>query len=169
MSAPHAPCFRVEACRHGLGVFAQRDIAPGETILRFDGPRIGVDAMLAKGERRGDVLQIARDQYLDIAAPGRLVNHSCAPNAGVVGDRSLVALRAIAPGEEITYDYSTTMGDGDWTLRCACGAESCRGEVVDFKGLLPALRERYLRLGVVMAYLREEPAPPFELEMRESQ
>jgi hypothetical protein len=39
---------------------------------------------------------------------GRYLNHSCAPNAEPAlrsGRIVFMALRAIAPGEEITYDY----------------------------------------------------------------
>src|SRR4051794_37578950 len=38
----------------------------------------------------------------------------------IAGDRYVVALRAIRPGEEITYDYCLN-GDGDTEWACACG------------------------------------------------
>ena len=61
--------------------------------------------------RQSDPLQIASGLYLDIGEPGVLVNHSCAPNAGIRDDVRLVALSDIVVGEEIFYDYSTTMGE----------------------------------------------------------
>ena len=39
---------------------------------------------------------------------GRYINHACRPNCEAVlrkGQMEFVALRDIAPGEEITYDY----------------------------------------------------------------
>ena len=58
-----------------------------------------------------------------------LVNHSCAPNlglfpmvgaGGVDGDLFLVARREIAAGEELSFDYSTSMVDEPWAMDCAC-------------------------------------------------
>lgn len=154
MTLLHAPSFRVGDSPHGRGVFAQRAIAAGETILRFEGPRVDTLGALAKGERQGDALQIGRDLYIDIGDPGRLVNHACAPNAGIRYGLRLVAMEDIPAEREITYDYSTTMGDGLWTMRCDCGAPSCRGVVRDFAELSPTLQDHYLALGVVLEYLR---------------
>ena len=58
-----------------------------------------------------------------------LVNHSCAPNLGLFpmvgadggdGDLFLVARRDIAAGEELSFDYSTSMVDEPWAMDCAC-------------------------------------------------
>jgi SET domain-containing protein len=38
----------------------------------------------------------------------------------------LCALKAIPPGEELTYDYQLR---GDGALACKCGAAVCRGVV----------------------------------------
>ena len=91
-------------------------IDPGEEILRFAGPRIDLAQALAKGDLHGNTLQIDEGWYLDLEEPGMLVNHACEPNAGVVDDVVLVALRPIARGEEIFFDYSTTMADGTWQI-----------------------------------------------------
>jgi len=43
-------------------------------------------------------------------------NHSCDPNAGLQIDGQkvwLVAIKNITQGEEITWDYSTTMDEDD--------------------------------------------------------
>ncbi|MCK7498826.1 MAG: SET domain-containing protein-lysine N-methyltransferase, partial [Comamonadaceae bacterium] len=53
----------------------------------------------------------------------RYTNHSCRPNARLVhpptAASSSIALRAIAPGEEITVDYGETHHEG--RLPCRCG------------------------------------------------
>lgn len=61
-----------------------------------------------------------------------LVNHSCNPSLGLWqrgGDTFLWSLRAIAAGEELSFDYSTSMMDEPWDMECACGEAACRGIV----------------------------------------
>ena len=61
-----------------------------------------------------------------------LVNHSCNPSLGLWqrgGDTFLWSLRAIATGEELSFDYSTSMMDEPWDMECACGEAACRGIV----------------------------------------
>lgn len=63
-------------------------------------------------------------------------------------------MRDIEPGEELTYDYSTTMNDDEaalvrsgyekWTCACHCGAETCRGIIDQFKTLPKATRDYYI-------------------------
>ena len=145
--------IRVGDCCFGKGVFARSIIRKGEEILRFAGPLINLEEAIAKGARQCDPLQIGPRLYVDIQAPGYLVNHSCAPNAGIRDDVRLIAIADIIAGEEIFYDYSTTMNEDHWTLACFCGSTLCRGNVGDFKHLPLHTRRRYLRLGIVQAYL----------------
>jgi hypothetical protein len=61
-----------------------------------------------------------------------LVNHSCNPSLGLWqrgGDTFLWSLRPIAVGEELSFDYSTSMMDEPWDMECACGEAACRGIV----------------------------------------
>ena len=57
-----------------------------------------------------------------------------------------VAVRDIAPGEEITYDYGFV---ADVAEPCSCGAATCRGLIVDPDpaevAKLPAHLRPYLR------------------------
>ena len=90
---------------------------------------------------------------MDIGPPGVFVNDSCAPNAGIRDDVRLVAITEIRDGDEIFYDYSTTMSENHWTLVCLCGSSLCRGKIGDFKDLPRWTRHRYLRIGIVQSYL----------------
>lgn len=77
-----------------------------------------------------DPLQIEDDLHLVLNPVARTFNHSCAPNAGIRGSNQLFALRDIAEGEELTYDYSSTVGTNvEWWMFCHCMTERCRGEV----------------------------------------
>lgn len=138
--------------QHGTGVFAEQAIAAGELILVFSGPLL-TRRQLDPNDYH---LQIGEDLYLGPSgAADDYVNHSCEPNSGFIDGLRLVALRAIAPGEEITWDYSTAIDEADFTgFACRCGAARCRGRVRSFRDLDPATRER-LRT-TALPYLREK-------------
>ena len=93
----------INDCSFGLGVFAVRDIKKDEKIFNFTGPIISKD--VAKQRPSGNPLQISQDQYIDLEKPYVLVNHSCEPNAGIINDTTLIAIRDIQKDEEIFYDY----------------------------------------------------------------
>ena len=90
-------------------------------------------------------IQIEEDLYLVTGSegPADWVNHSCDPNAGLVGQIVLVALRDIRPGDEICFDYATTDGSPYDEFDCGCGSPRCRGHVTGDDWRLPALQARY--------------------------
>jgi SET domain-containing protein len=135
----------------GRGVFAGEPIAAGCRILTFGG------RLLRSGELTDDLLamQVGDDLWLcsDGSLVDDLVNHSCDPNGGFTdGEPVLHALRDIAAGEEICWDYSTSIAEPGWTLECRCGSTACRGVIRPWGELSVADRER-LR-GYVLRYLR---------------
>lgn len=139
----------VRAGLHGRGVFTDAAISAGALLIEFTGP------LLRYIETTPETLalQIGPDLYLGgSGGPDDCVNHSCAPNSGLVirgTDVKLIAIRDIAAGEELFFDYSTTMDEDDFELDCACGQAACRGRIRDFKHLPADLRRRYQALGVV--------------------
>jgi len=155
---PHNSIF-IADCALGRGLFAAQAFAANETILRFTGPLIGLDAFIAMGEaEEANPLQVCPTDYIDLEPPGVFGNHSCEPNAGIRDDVVLVALRPIAAGEEVRCDYSTTMWEDDepWTMLCRCGTASCRGVVDQFPTLPYELQARYLALKIVMPHRRAD-------------
>jgi len=135
----------------GRGVFSTRPIGRGEQIATIEG-------WLAKGDELDEnwfALQVGPDLWLcsDGESLDDSINHSCAPNAGFsAGDGVLYALRDIAAGEEIGWDYSTSLSEAGWQLECSCGAANCRKIVRPWGELPDADRER-LR-PIALAYLR---------------
>ena len=136
----------------GHGVFSEESIKSGATILHFTGPLLRYQQTTPQTL----AVQIGPDLYL--GASGGMddyVNHSCDPNAGLRIDGlnvELIALRDIAAGEEICFDYSTTMNEDDFEMRCRCASPSCRKLIRDFKHLPSELKRRYANLGVAPAY-----------------
>ena len=119
---------------HGQGVFALRPFQAGESVLAIDDSRIVDETRplrpeLEEWDHHCDYL--ADGRVVLMAAPERHINSSCDPNTYVQTRdevRYVLARRAIAAGEEITYDYIINCHGGDvWT--CVCGSPHCRGEV----------------------------------------
>ncbi len=146
----------VRECELGHGLFADRSYQAGEEILRFEGRTVSAEAVASMGDEQCYMIQIGRDLYLEPRAPGRYTNHSCAPNAAIKDDYRLVALSAIAPNEQICFDYSTTMSENNWTMPCRCGAVNCRGVIRDFGELPTDLQRHYMDLSVVQSFIVRE-------------
>lgn len=142
----------------GHAVIAARPFAAGETILEFFGERLTAAELTGDHDFAEHCLQIGADLFL---GPSGLVddyvNHSCEPNCGLrFGERFfLFALRDIAVGEEITYDYSTSCTEEDWEMRCLCGAAACRGRIADWRSIPPERMRRYLELGAIPRFIVE--------------
>lgn len=138
----------------GGALFAAKDIRAGENILKMEGPIKTFKEAVAADTEAGDAytVQIGQDAFFDPALPGRYLNHSCEPNAALLGVM-LSAIRDIAEGEEITFDYSTTMDENGWTLECRCGSPSCRKVIEDFIRLPADMQERYIGQGIVQPYI----------------
>ena len=159
--APAVNPFAVRETHLGKAVFAAQGFSAGEPIVAFTGRRLASDRLPRRLSGRTDrFVQIARDAYLGPSgAIDDLINHSCAPNAGLRFDEGapmLVAIRPIAEGEEISWDYSTTLADPSWRMACACGAPECRGTVAAFDTLPPERQRWYLAQGLVAPYLRPD-------------
>lgn len=137
---------------HGLGVFAARDFAAGETVLVMDDSRVVDDEHplrpeLGEFDDHCDYLEggkVILQQF-----PERHINSSCDPNAFARrsgGASRVVARRAIKAGEEITYDYIIDCHGGE-VWQCRCGSRRCRGTIVSSFFELPLeLQIEYLPL-----------------------
>lgn len=142
----------------GSGVFATKEFKKGETIHVLDGESCSLEEVLKRVdagiENESDPLGVDEEEYLDLDEISRTFNHSCDPNAFIRGRSELVAIRDIEKGEEITYDYSTTMDDNEekivkagrelWTCECSCGSEKCRGVIDQFKTLPLEVQQYYI-------------------------
>ncbi|MCX7632005.1 MAG: SET domain-containing protein [Turneriella sp.] len=146
--------LEVRTTRFGKGVFARRAFSAHERVLEFRGRRYSRTQYLAKlNPHKCHFMQIGEDVFLGPSrTPDNFVNHCCRPNCGLIiqnGRAFLVALRAIFPGEEITFDYSTSMAEDHWEMDCACGVPECRGRIRDFRHLPVEVQNYYIQLAVV--------------------
>jgi hypothetical protein len=106
-------------------------------------------------EIRRLTLQIDEDLYIVTSqeGPADWVNHSCEPNAGLSGQIVLVAMRDIAPGEEICFDYAMSDGSPYDEFDCNCGSTHCRGRVTGSDWRRQELIDRYK--GYFSPYLQQ--------------
>lgn len=118
----------------GYGLFATRTIPKG-TITWVGDPLdqiISAEQVLQLPELLSSMVH--KYSYLNGVGQrvlcwdhGRFVNHSCAATCLSPGLDFEIAIRDIAPGEEITDDYGTL--NPEEPFECLCGAPNCRGTV----------------------------------------
>ncbi len=129
------PKIELRLGAEGLGVFACQPIAPGDVLIAL--AHVFVD----KPARH--TIQI--DSNLHQAGTGEIddyLNHSCAPNTALGFERlELVALRPIAVGEELSFNYLTSEWDMAAPFTCECGAPGCHGVIRGLRHLSPAQQD----------------------------
>lgn len=134
---------------HGWGLFASHAIGRGE-IVAVKGGHVLTRGAWAEIERELGPAEIQISEDLVIAPAsaeerhGAMLysNHSCEPNVALQGQIVLVAMRDIAPGEELTHDWATT-DDGDYEVECRCGSPRCRRVITGKDWRKPELQEKY--------------------------
>ena len=137
--------LQIKDTKIGKAVFADKDYKKGDKVFSFKGETITKDEIIDPNH----VIQISKDKYLDKSGDfDDYANHSCNPNCGIRG-RDLIAIRTIKKGDEITWDYSTTIDD-DWEMKCKCGESNCRRTVKRFD----KIPDRYIKLNIVPNYVR---------------
>lgn len=128
---------------HGRGAFALQTIRKGERVIEYTGERISEAEYERRAQKDADTAHtfffgLSNGTVIDPARGGnasRYINHSCSPNCETEEDDDrvfVVALKAIRPGEELTYDYQLQYS-GRITKKvqkehpCYCGAPNCKG------------------------------------------
>lgn len=116
---------------HAVGVYTNAAIRKGTRVVEYAGERISPE----EADRRYDgasrtYLYGLEDgkTVIDGYGLGAYLNHSCDPNCEVdeVNGRVwLYAIRDIAAGEELVWDYN--LYDDEDPAPCHCGSSKCRG------------------------------------------
>jgi SET domain-containing protein len=142
---------------HGNGVFAVAPIRKGERVIEYKGRRRTHEQV--DNDVGGDIdsghtflFTLNDDWVIDASYEGndaRWINHSCDPNCEAVIDEDedgdnrkdrvfIEAVRDIAPGEELSYNYGITLAERHtprlkkiWA--CLCGSPKCTGTMLQPK------------------------------------
>ena len=132
---------------HDNEVFATSRNEKGERIIEYLGERVSHEEADRRYESKEEndshtfLFIVDSKTVIDAGVEGndaRFFNHSCDPNCESVVEKRRVyieALRAIEPGEEMTYDYQIYKEEGDpenidEVFACRCGAANCRGTML---------------------------------------
>jgi hypothetical protein len=93
--------YIAESRIHGQGLFARIPI-PKDTVIGYlEGEHTDQDGIY--------VLWIDEETGFEVSCDLKFINHSDEPNACYYDDKTVVALKDIKPGEEITHNY-----EADW-------------------------------------------------------
>jgi SET domain-containing protein len=117
---------------HGAGVYTTAPIQKGARFLEYTGPRLTAkqsEGMYADTEVTYLFGMDDGDTIIDGFGMAAFVNHTCDPNCETdqIDNRIwVIALRDIAAGEELTYDYNLYDGDPGEQAHCYCGLKGCR-------------------------------------------
>lgn len=126
-------------------VVAGEPIGVGELVAVWGGSVVTREFIAKLVHAGRTVVQI--DEELFLASEGSdasdWINHSCDPNLGLRGQIVLIAIRPIAAGEELCFDYAMTDGSAYDEFDCRCGARWCRGRVTADDWQLASLQQRY--------------------------
>lgn len=124
--------FRVGRSNTGLGLFATSPISKRETIAEY----LGLILNFEEAEKKSNsqyLFEISKHRTID-GSPrwnlARYANYSCDPNAESVNRKGrifMVAIKNIAVGEEITYDY------GEEFFKQHILKKGCRCKVCEIK------------------------------------
>ena len=132
---------------HGRGVYALTPIAAGTRIIEYTGERISWEEAVERHPhdpaQPNHTFYFHLDGGLVIDAlyggnDSRWINHACEPNCEaeeVDGRVFIQALRDLAPGEELFYDYGLVLDERHTAkvkkqFACWCGAATCRGTML---------------------------------------
>ena len=132
---------------HGKGMFALAPLAAGEVVIEYTGEVITWREALRRHPHDPSdpdhtfYFHIDEKHVIDAKVGGnsaRWINHACEPNCEADeqdGRIFITALRDIAPGEELSYNYGLVI-DERYTpklkkqFECRCGSAGCRGTML---------------------------------------
>lgn len=142
--------FHIAACPgRGRGVFTDRTYFAGEYVMTFSGEKTHIGEI----SDFTHYLQISPEYFISPSGNADdYVNHKCEPNCALYFEGEtlvLKAIRDIALGEELSFDYGTIMFSEPTTFACTCGSAGCRGIIGNYYSLPDALKEKYLAAGMV--------------------
>ncbi|MBA3913555.1 MAG: SET domain-containing protein-lysine N-methyltransferase [Acidobacteriales bacterium] len=147
---------------HRTGCYTTVPFAEGDYICRYDGELLTKEEADERFEGQVETYLFGLgDGSFVIHGTGvsRYINHSCDPNCESDendGEVWIIALKDIAAGEELTYDYNLYDGDEDDEAVCMCGSAECRGSMYSPEELEARAKAKTAALAEQKKKLRQE-------------
>jgi uncharacterized protein len=144
-----SPKLELRACadKGGYGLFAREPLAVNEVLAVWGGTVVPGSRLSAYSEyAQTHGLQVEDDLFLLPLTeddPSDYFNHSCNPNAGLLGQITLVAMREVDIDEEICFDYAMSDSNPYDEFACGCGTPLCRKRVTAQDWKRRDLQQRY--------------------------
>ncbi|HVC90813.1 MAG TPA: SET domain-containing protein-lysine N-methyltransferase [Acidobacteriaceae bacterium] len=119
---------------HAAGCYTTTPIAKGTRVVEYTGPLIDKEEADLRYENKPVTYLFGigdGSRVIDGHGMAMFINHSCDANCEteeIDGRVWITAIRDIAAGEELCYDYCLYDG-GDEEAPCNCGAKKCRGSM----------------------------------------
>jgi SET domain-containing protein len=131
-----------ESAVHGRGVYAAQFIPEGTRIIEYAGQRVSWEAA-PDDENDPHTFNFGLENG-EVISPevggndARWINHCCDPNCEAIEEDNRIfiyAMRDIAAGEELFYDYAMEIDEpiteeSKRKFACHCGASNCRGTML---------------------------------------
>ncbi len=117
---------------HAAGCYTRRAVKKGQRVCEYEGPRFTKEEADERYKDRFITYLFSCGEdgtVIDGFGTAMFINHSCDPNCETEEEDGRIyvkAIRNIAPGEELTYEYNLHDSD-DEPGDCYCGAPQCRG------------------------------------------
>ena len=119
---------------HSSGCYTTTAISKGERVAEYTGPHLTKEEADA-AYSNSSITYLFGLGYGSVVIDGQCtamyINHSCEPNCETIEEDGRIwieAIRDIAPGEELTYDYCLYDSDPeDGEAHCNCRSAKCRG------------------------------------------
>ena len=132
---------------NGKGIFAKEKIKKGEIVFIKGGHILTRNQIFSSGVINS-YFPISDEYFLGATNKEEedeiklYQNHSCNPNVGLHGEITFVAMRDIKQGEELTVDYAF-IDNEDYSFKCTCNSENCRGIITGFDWKIKELQDKY--------------------------
>ena len=121
----------------GKRVITTRAVTAGDVIAHITGHRE------VSAPNRFSV-QVGSDRHIDGLRQLTYLNHSCAPNVFLnTTELTVVALRQIAVGEELSFFYPSTEWRMAEPFTCLCGSAECVGLIAGAEALSDTTLSRF--------------------------
>lgn len=168
---------------HGKSLFLKEDVKKGQKIIEYIGEKITkkeaerridkIDEKVRKTGKPSEYYIFELNKTHDIDGDvswnkAKYVNHSCDPNCEIDiirGHIWVLALRDIARGEELSYDYAWDIDDEYADRPCLCGSPHCVGYIMNDKKW-PYLVRRLQKEGKLKEAARVERAIIWKKEQK---